>query len=694
MENINGKTCVTHSELVMSKIITSETLRQLSARGKVQKVQRGGNGREALYSVESLPYKYQVEVYRRYPDHKKTAELKKFVDVVLPDAAAEEFFATYTRPGGALLTPDMQREYSNNAAVLNAFRQIMADSASMKSRTNPHKREKTGEMWSRFASSLDVIADRWPNTLPRNARRLEQKYKEYSKDGYEVLVSGRLLNSNAGKVKTDEQQSLMVLLIRDPHNWNSEEIASRYNEVAAKQEGWKPITAATVDVWRTKVAWEASASQLGTSKFRARKTMQVRRSRPTAAMYHWCLDGWVVELYYQKINEKGLRTYHNRMTMVVVIDTCNNYPVGYAVGERENTALITKALRNAANHTQELFGQRYRAQQIQSDRYGIKSMTPLYEVVGRLVTPAAAHNAKAKVVEPFNRWMNETLFCKCMNWSGRGITSRNDKQPNSEYLNAIRHQLPDEAGVRWQIDGIMEIIRMMKREDYMKFWDACPQDLRLPMDYEQYLQAFGDYTGNRNVLEPSGLHITIEGVKHHYDCFDPAIREYAHVRWGVRYDTADLSHVLAVSEDGTRRFVLEDKYVQPMALVEQTDKDREQLQRVKDYNKVFEGKIINQASLRSASVEKLFNENPQLENTLTRAILCDSKGLHKDRRNDEEALGGNGPVRRIHAVKKQKALPSAPVWSVETAFEDTQTPVYAPLVTPAERADDDIWSDL
>jgi hypothetical protein len=53
-------------------------------------------------------------------------------------------------------------------------------------------------------------------------------------------------------------------------------------------------------------------------------------------------------------------TYNNRLCVVIVLIPMNNYPLGYAIGDRENTELIRQANRNAILHTQELFGQAYR----------------------------------------------------------------------------------------------------------------------------------------------------------------------------------------------------------------------------------------------------------------------------------------------------------------------------------------------
>ena len=87
------------------------------------------------------------------------------------------------------------------------------------------------------------------------------------------------------------------------------------------------------------------------------------------------LDGWTVELLYQKTktDSKGhnITTYTNRLTIVVVLDPCVDYPMGYAVGDHECPELIKAALRNAAIHSRELTGEMLRYNQVQSDRYAI-----------------------------------------------------------------------------------------------------------------------------------------------------------------------------------------------------------------------------------------------------------------------------------------------------------------------------------
>ncbi len=365
--------------------------------------------------------------------------------------------------------------------------------------------------------------------------------------------------------------------------------------------------------------------------------MQNKREKPTAPLLYWTLDGWDVELYYQRdeINKQGhnVTTYSNRLTLVVVLDPHGMYPIGYAIGTHETPALIKEALRNAANHTAELWGVRYCSNQLQSDHYGIKTMSDVYHLMGKTFTPAAVGNAKGKIIEPYFLYLNKN-YCQYMpNWSGFGVTSGKNKQPNSDALNAKRKTFPTLEECVAQITKIIELERARKREAYMAGWSKLLDNRKIRLSDEQYLLNFGADTGFRNAIEGQGLRPTIEGVKRTYDCFDPRFREHAHVRWAVMYDPAHLDRVLAVSEDGRLRFMLEEKYVQPMALADRKEGDAEQLARVDNFNSQLKGKIINELAATTETIHQLISRHPALEGSLAKAVLCDSNGQHKNRRN-------------------------------------------------------------
>ena len=629
MEYYANTLCISHTEL--AEFISVGNLQKMSQRGKITRVRRGCYDTPALFAVDSLPLKYRVEIYRRYPDAQEKADSKPFMDRIEPDGKALMYFEEYILSDGRHLPTDKQMEYANNCAILNAFGKVIDESNSHRIRQSKPKLNKT-EFWAKAAASLPRLADRFPNSLPNNPRRLRMKFDEYRRDGYEVMISKKYQNKNAGKVIDDVQQSILLEMIAHHNNLDNVYISKMYNAIAGNK-GWKEITPATVGVWREKYDLVTSAGRLGTTNFRAKREMQVKRSRPTAPFLMWSIDGWDVELLYQMTttNKKGhsVTTYTNRMTIVVVLDPCCNYPIGYAIGTHETPELIKEALRNAAVHSRELFGEMLRANQIQCDHYAIKAMSPLYGVIGEKVTPAQVKNAKTKPVEPYFRYLNDT-YCKlCNNWSGYGITTNPSRQPNSEALNKLRHTFPDEQGVREQITQMMELERNRKVEELRRLMGNLPAERRLPLSREQYLLNFGAETGHRNAIEGPGLRPTIMGEKRDYDCWDIRFREHASERWTVKYDPEDLSEVLAVNEDGTLRFMLTEKYVQPMALADRKEGDAEELAKINQFNKEVETHVRTKMLEVHKHSERLINGDATAQKLLGRLLIVDSKGQHK-----------------------------------------------------------------
>lgn len=661
MEIYNGELCATYGDL--AGILTVSAIQHRVQRDASVQARKACPGKPALFFLHKLPLKSQTEVYRRYPDLKAQAESKPFVESIEPDGAALDFYQRHQFGDGKYLPTDKQIEYANNAAVLNAFRLVLERSDSQHRKQSKRCISKA-EFWRKAAQALPRIADTLPHTLPENPRRLQEKFNQYVREGYGALITGKYGTRNAAKIDDDTKESLLIRLISDARNLDNAQIARIYN-VVAETQGWKTITGAAVGVWREKHDLVTAGGRLGATRFRNQKSMQVKRTRPELPLLYCTIDGWVAELLYQKVNERnGTITYTNRLTIVLVLDPCINYPIGYAIGERETPELIKAALRNAANHTAELFGRRYRFNQLQSDNYGRGNLAPVYQIMGEKYTPARAHNAKSKVIEPFFNQFNRKYCQLCKNWSGFGITSNKDLQPNSEFLNKHRHDFPTEEGCRQQLVAFIERERAEKRAEYVKLFAKLPEERRLPLSDEQYLLTFGADTGYRNALEGVGLRPTIGGIKRDYDCFDPKFREYAHVRWAVKYDPDNLDHVLAVNEDGSLRFMLERKHVQPMALADRREGDAEQLARVQAFNKQLENGITERLALASNKVEQLFNDNPQLD-VATRLLLCDSRGQNKNHKQTRRL--------QAHEIEDIEAIEIATVRRPALQIKDEDT---------------------
>ena len=221
---------------------------------KLEQLCRGGNGREALFAVDSLPVKYKNEVYRRYPDLQAQAASKKFIDEIVPDGVAMNFYAEYKIDGTRGLDFTKQQEYANNAAILEAFRVRLEKCISQRQRVGKLRTLKKKDFWANAAKALPRIADRFPHSLPENPRRLQEKFNEFFRGGkanYEVLISGKFQNANAAKVESDDQKATILKLISDPRNLNDKQVVMIYNAVA-EQLGWKTITERPVQEMRKK----------------------------------------------------------------------------------------------------------------------------------------------------------------------------------------------------------------------------------------------------------------------------------------------------------------------------------------------------------------------------------------------------------------------------------------------------------
>lgn len=627
MEIIDGKICISHAELT-GRIITTANLNNLVHRGKVKQVRKGGNGRVALYEVDSFPMKWRTEIYQCNPDAQEQAESKEFLDTITPDGAAFDFFQGYTLSDGRHLPEDKVLEYSANAAIMNAFRRCWDAHVSKRQRTG--KKAVAGkEFWARAATALPRLADSFPHSLPGSPRRLQMKMAEYVRDGYVCFISGKFLNGNAAKVSDREKEAVLVELLKHHNNLDFETIAEYYN-AEARLHGWKEITAGAVQTWYVKKELYVKSGRLGQTRFRNTLTMQVKRSRPTAAYHMWTLDGWTVEWLYQDVRTDSqghnVTTYCNRLTLEVVLDPCCDYPVGYAIGTHETPDLIREALHDAMKHTRELFGVMLRPNQLQCDNYKISTMMPTYASIAMAVTPARRKNAKSKVVEPYFNYLNKTYCKRFNNWSGYGITSNPDRQPSADWLNQHRHEIPTKDVLVGRIMEMINIERLMKRAQFEQFRNNLAPDRQFIMDKERYLLTFGLETGFTNRLEGCGIRPTLLGVKRTYDCFDIRFRESPRENWRLKYDPDDLSQVLAVSEDGTRRFILEEKYVQPMALADRKPGDWEHLEKVRRFNENLEAHIANE---NGRYYDLLDEHMGNRENILSRLCLTDSKGQHK-----------------------------------------------------------------
>lgn len=655
--------CVSKPELTdgPNPVMTTDAYDHYMRRSPRVRLRMGkGKGCPALLAFDMLRPDIKAAYVAKYGNPRADGAAAQLRRLIETDYAAIDFFASFRVPGsGKHLLPERQREYVANAQVLAALAKMSAGSKQLIKALQGNSRH----LWPNLAETTAKLKTETGHSLPANHLRLKEKVTMFANaqadERYLAIIPNKYGNENAGKVTTKQQQSTMKQLLRKHQNFDNEQIRMLYN-IVAENMGWDTISAQTVANYRKRFALETYGGRKGETSFDNAKAMLVKRKAPSLPLYYWTVDGWDAELLYQRTdidkNGRSVTTYHNRPTMVVVLDPCIKYPVGYAIGTHETPELIRQALRNAYQHIKDMFGDYYKVLQLQTDNYGGSKLRSIYEFVSEKYTPARVHNAKAKVIEPWFGRFNEKRCQMLPNWSGVGVASGSSRQPNAEYLNKIRHSFPDFAGVKQQLDVLMHMERAELREQYIEAFGNLSEADKKPMQVADFLYMLGETTGFVNRLTAPGVVATIAGEEKVYDSFDPKFRMHGHETWALKYNPDDTTQVLAVSARGhngrleevvaDKRFLLTEKHVQPMALREREEEDSRQLALVKGFNAGLKAELMQAAAEDYEQVNLLFEANPKLNNTLAKLVLVDSNGQHKDQKSGLRLQGAKKQIER------------------------------------------------
>lgn len=623
-----------------------------------RQLRRASLGFDALVLFESLDPQWRSQIEHEYPKPKEQAQRNFFATHYESDRKAFDYFCAYRfgENNERKLDPETIEKYTYNASVLNAVITCKTNRKAYIKTLGGGLQVNIWESLSRDVNAFQEVA----HDLPTTPTTLRHKVTKYLKEGYDAIISKKYGSRNAASVKNEQQWALLEELLKKHQNLNNEQVAYHYN-IYAKVAGWDTLSGSSVANYRKELDIFTFAGRRGMTEFIHQKRMQVKRYRPSLPMLYWTLDGWDAELLYQKneINKNGhsVTTYTNRLTAVMVLDPFNDYIIGYAIGERESPTLIKQAMKNAINHTRELFGDRYKPYQLQADNYQKKKMSEIYQFLTKHFTPSEVKNAKSKIIEPFFDKFNEQYFQKelAINWSGHNVNAQRKNQPNADYLNKVRHLFPTEEQCRMQIIQAIETDRSQKVAVFKEHWAELPAQDRQPMSLQEYLRIFGETTGYTNRLQGDGITPTIGGKSYAFDCFDLNFRKYAHTDWCLLFDPEDLTKVLAINAEShhgklvktidTLEFVLEQKYEQPMALYDRKEGDAQELQRIFRYNQAQKEQIIERSIKNAEILQELYYENPQLE-TLQKLLIVDSQGQHKDQKSQKRL-----------ALESQKSTP-------------------------------------
>jgi len=383
--------------------------------------------------------------------------------------------------------------------------------------------------------------------LPTSTRRLKDRIEAYRQKGYESIVDWRFGNKLAAKVKDELAESFLLELLSHPNQYDDVLVAHIYNN-EAKKRGYKPITYATVGNWRRRHEALIIARRQGWASFDDKYRVQVLGRRPSAPLLLVEHDDNVLDLYFQ--DENGA---YNRYKAIVVIDSFNDYVLGYAYSLQLSNELVYAAYANAMRHIKELTGDWYLPHQIKSDNWNRKELFPFYESIGHFF-PSPVGSKKRGYIEQFfgSAHWKRCLKAGANNYTGNNITART-RGVNMEVLASNKQAYPTVAAGVQQIEDFFARLRQLpdssgksKQQKWLEAWQNMPDARKRRITDEQYLMLFGIEKKEKIRISNLGIRTQIAGEEYFY-----SVPQELHLRAigaevTIKYDPIDLSRVLVI----------------------------------------------------------------------------------------------------------------------------------------------------
>lgn len=437
MEYFGNIIAVTMHELTRSDdgeaVMSRSAYDHLVTRGRVNVLRPGkGLGSYALIEYHSLPERFRLRFEAKYGNPEK---IMKQEDMPLAvDSEAQKYYHEYLLPNGEHLPEDKQTEYTLNARVLNALREMRGTQKAMRRACN----NNTPVIWSNIFAAAEELRKAYGHTLPKSEARLRDKLRQYTKEGYACLVSGKFCNANTLKITKAAGRQIVALRRCRVPVYTTKQLFEEFNRIAERR-GWKRLASQSSLVQylerpEIKPLWyDAVYGELAAKQLYARRN---KTEMPTMRDSLWYGDGTKLNLFYKAV-ENG-KTVVRSASVYEVIDAYSETLLGYAVSDTENFDAQFRAFRMAI----ETAG--HKPYEIVTDNQGgqrSKIAQKFFANICRINRPTAPYNAPSKSIESvFGRFQKQVLH-EDWRFTGGNITSKEAWKINREFLEANKEKL-------------------------------------------------------------------------------------------------------------------------------------------------------------------------------------------------------------------------------------------------------------
>lgn len=410
-------------------------------------VKRGINGNTLIdvKSVRRPDRRAAIEAaFGRIEEEEKKSS---FADVV-PDEAAKSFFReyTYTNESGKEmhLPEDTQRQYANEAAILNMFRRVWQRQTAARAANGNRKTKK--DFFRECTEKAKMLQMSIPNHLPNNIRSMERKYNDYQSEGYGSLINKMYGRNNSEKLTEEAKYWLVARYATPVERLTMRQLFEEYNKEVEKRNvtitdesiKWKPVKSeqtiyAFLNRPEIKPLWYGMRH--GELKAKEKYTRQHKTLLPSRRDSIWYGDGTKLNYYYHNDNGEIATC-----SVYEVMDVYSECFLGYYISDSEDFEAQYHAYRMAMQFAG------HKPNEIRYDNQGGHRKLAAGDFFSRLAhlnIPTMPYNGKSKTIESaFGRFQAQYLH-KDWYFTGQNITAKKDEsRENYEFIMANKANLP------------------------------------------------------------------------------------------------------------------------------------------------------------------------------------------------------------------------------------------------------------
>lgn len=536
------------------QVMSYDNYKKLCLRKRLNVFRPGkGMGSYALIDWDSLPIRFKKKYIAKYGDPEQKI-MEKELELKY-DTEAEEYFTDKAKADtGIELKEAKIREYSLNASVLNRLMErIQAQRLGRNKCGN-----STPISWDGIVAESERLRKEYGHTLPKSAARLQDRIRQYRKEGYRCLISGKLCNTNTVKITDDAGEYLIALKCSFNPRYTNAQIWEKYN-ADAPERGWKPLKAmssVTQFLEREDVKWRWYDAVYGELAAKKKYTRQNVTVLPTRRDSLWYGDGTKLNLYYKVYTPEGYKPA--TLNVFEVIDAYSECLLGYDISTTESFESMFRAYRMAVETAGHLPVELAFDGQGGTRTAEAKELMPKLAKYSHWVQP---HNPQSKTIESiFGRFQSQVLYGH-FNYTGGNVTDKSEKsKPNLEFIQANIDKLPTyeelcdmyaEARRKWNMTAHfkygkprMELYLASVNEESPALTDAMRRNL------------FWLTSKKSSTFTARGLQITINKKEYIYDVYGadgyPDMkfrRDNTGRSFYVQYDPKDMDTVRLVTKD-------------------------------------------------------------------------------------------------------------------------------------------------